>query len=558
MSEQQDPLIGALVGGRYKVIKRLGEGGMGQVYLAEHEIIQKKVALKILRPEYSEKADIVTRFQQEAISASRIKHPNVLEVFDFGQLETGSFYLAMEFLEGRDLSDEIASRGSLEPARGLPIAFQICRALAAAHEKGVVHRDMKPENVFLQRTADGEEIVKIVDFGIAQLRTTEEAAAQQPTRRRLTKTGMIFGTPEYMSPEQAMGKHADHRVDVYAVGIILYEMFTGAVPFTGETFMAVLASHLNDEPPAMREVAPDLALSHELEAVISHALAKKPEDRFQSMAELSQALLATPEGAYAGRFTLTVEQRGEGAPSVGAASAPTAAQFAGNSSQRTAAQFAAGVADPVAAAIERERGTAAAGSPAMPGTLLEMEAQLPAAPRRNLSYLVAGGLAALVAGSAAVFFLARSGSTEPGPATASIDAAGAAGGAASAEVITAPVAPTPLPPSPSGLRIHVVTVPAGATVAKDGFEACPATPCDILAGLNETMELTATLGDKTASKKLLVQRDQTVTLELAAPPKTRPKPDKPKPPTPPPPTPSGPRMCEIEQDGLKFLRPCPQ
>ncbi|HEV8247933.1 MAG TPA: serine/threonine-protein kinase, partial [Polyangiaceae bacterium] len=200
--DSQDPLIGTTVAGRYKVIKPLGEGGMGQVYLAEHVAIEKRIALKVLHAEYAHKGDIVARFQQEAISASRIKHPNVLDVFDFGQLDNGCFYLAMEFLEGNDLADEIQKNRVLEPHRGLRFALQICRALAAAHAKGVVHRDMKPENVFLQRTGDGEEIVKIVDFGIAQLRTNEEAAAGAK-QRRLTRTGMIFGTPEYMAPEQA-------------------------------------------------------------------------------------------------------------------------------------------------------------------------------------------------------------------------------------------------------------------------------------------------------------------------------------------------------------------
>ncbi len=335
MVGQNDPLIGAEVAGRYKVIKRLGEGGMGQVYLAMHEVIEKKVALKVLRPEYSEKPDIVTRFQQEAISASRIKHPNVLEVFDFGQLEdNGCFFLAMEFLEGRDLSDEISANGVMEPNRAIPVALQICRALGAAHSKGVVHRDMKPENVFLQRTTDGEEIVKIVDFGIAQLRSPDKPQGEgpeEPKRRRLTKTGMIFGTPEYMAPEQAAGKQADLRVDIYATGIILYEMFTGAVPFTGETFMAVLASQLNDDAPGMREIVPDLPLSRELEAVIMHTLAKKPDDRFQSMAELAAAISATPEGEFASRLTLTTggAAMSHVGPSVAAAGSATAAQFAG-------------------------------------------------------------------------------------------------------------------------------------------------------------------------------------------------------------------------------------
>src|SRR6187551_1886243 len=295
-----DPLLGTTVAGRYKVLQLLGEGGMGQVYLAEHVAIEKRVALKVLRAEYASKGEIVTRFQQEAISASRIKHPNALDVFDFGQLENGCFYLAMEYLEGNDLADELQRARVLTPPRALPIAMQICRPLSAAHAKGVVHRDMKPENVFLQRTGDGEEIVKIVDFGIAQLKPSNEEAAATASHRRLTRTGMIFGTPEYMAPEQASGKHADLRCDVYAVGIILFELFTGAVPFTGETFLGVLTKHLNEVAPSMRAVYPDLQISTELEGVVSRALAKDPLQRFQTMNELAAALAATPEGQYAG------------------------------------------------------------------------------------------------------------------------------------------------------------------------------------------------------------------------------------------------------------------
>src|SRR6478609_880628 len=300
MNDPDDPMIGTLAAGRYRIQKLLGEGGMGQVYLAEHVAIEKRVALKILRSEFAAKGDIVTRFQQEAISASRIKHPNVLDVFDFGQLENGRFFLAMEFLEGNDLADELSRRRVLDAASGIRISMQMCRALAAAHANGVVHRDMKPENVFLQRTGDGEEIVKIVDFGIAQLKPSNEEAAAQSAHRRWTRTGMIFGTPEYMAPEQASGKHADLRCDIYAVGIILFELFTGSVPFTGDTFLGVLAKHLNDVPPAMQAVYPGLQLSPELEAVVLRTLAKDPTHRYQTMNELAAALAATPEGQYAG------------------------------------------------------------------------------------------------------------------------------------------------------------------------------------------------------------------------------------------------------------------
>jgi serine/threonine protein kinase len=296
MESTEDPLIGLLIDGRYRIDRPLGEGGMGKVYQATQEILRRKVAIKVLKPEYSVKEDIIARFHREAISASQIKHANVIEVFDYGMLENGCAYLAMEHLQGNDLAEELMQHGFIRTRRALRLALQICRALHAAHQVGVVHRDMKPDNVFLVRTHDGEEQVKIVDFGIALLRTPDEEAKSQPQRRRLTKTGMIFGTPEYMAPEQAAGKKADERVDVYALGIILFEMFTGAVPFSGDSFMAVLAAHLNDPVPSMLHYRPDLDLSEEMHEVVAKALAKNPNERFASMLEFAKAIASTPEG----------------------------------------------------------------------------------------------------------------------------------------------------------------------------------------------------------------------------------------------------------------------
>ncbi len=547
-----DPLVGTTVAGRYKVLRLLGEGGMGQVYLAEHSAIEKRMALKVLRAEYAHKGEIVTRFQQEAISASRIKHPNVLDVFDFGQLENGCFYLAMEFLEGNDLADELSRSRVLTAQRALPIALQICRALSAAHAKGVVHRDMKPENVFLQRTADGEEIVKIVDFGIAQLKpSNEEAAAQSTKHRRLTRTGMIFGTPEYMAPEQASGKHADQRCDVYAVGIILYELFTGAVPFTGETFLGVLTKQLGDEPPPMRAVFPDLQISGELEAVILHALVKDPAHRYQSMSELSQALAATPEGQAAGgrgAYGQLGEARASAPP--GSAS-PTAEQFVGAVSAPDLALGPAG-AQPEGARAATTSPRSATAPAARAETLLGGEAitRPPLKPRVS-SGVVLGALAVLLVGGGAAAFLLRP-AAPVGPAQPN-DGPRAAGStaevspelpapSASAPVSSAP-APEPPVPAPSTVKLAIVTEPAGAAIAKGGFQVCEATPCEVRAEMNEGLELTAEKGPLKGRIKVLAQQDQTITIKLLAPP-TAAKPAA--------------RLCEVEVDGLKILRACPK
>jgi eukaryotic-like serine/threonine-protein kinase len=297
--EEEDTLIGTLAANRYKVQKRLGEGGMGEVYMAEHVAIEKRIALKVLRLEYSQKSEVVARFLQEAKSASRIKHPNVVDVFDFGQLQDGRFFLALEFLNGNDLAEELRQQGLLPPGRIIPIMLQVCRALSAAHASGVVHRDLKPENIFLNRTDDGEESVKLVDFGIAQMRDIGDAGAKNP---RLTKAGTIFGTPEYMAPEQAGGKDTDLRSDVYAIGIILYELFAGTVPFVGTTLVHTLTMHLSEAPKPVSSHG--RKVSAELEAVIAKAIAKSPSDRFQTIGALADALLACPESAGISRRSM--------------------------------------------------------------------------------------------------------------------------------------------------------------------------------------------------------------------------------------------------------------
>lgn len=530
-----DPLLGTMVAGRYRVQKLLGEGGMGQVYLAVHEAIEKQVALKVLRPEYSRKEDIVTRFQQEAISASRIKHPNVLDVFDFGQTETGCFFLAMEFLEGHDLSDELERHQRLSPARALTIALQICKALATAHGAGVVHRDLKPENVFLQRTPDGDEIVKIVDFGIAQLRTKEEAAAAPGPRRRLTRTGMIFGTPEYMAPEQAAGKKADLRVDVYALGVMLYEMLTGAVPFTGETFMAVLAAHLNDPVPPMRTHCPDLAVSPELEALVTRMLAKSPDQRCASMAEVAAALRATPEDLGNRESALPPQPR---APMLTPANPLPD--------------------DPVRRAVASAQTAApdlAQLPPARSSTELGAEAPI-SLPKRSLLPLYGLLVLLLVGGGVATAALLALQPPASPPLAEPLEPSAAPPPPPSALASTRP------PPAPSasaatvaptsGVRLDVETDPPGAVLLLDGAQVCDATPCPVYADQNETVELKATKGNLVGVLRVRAQREQKVTLKLA--PQVTPGPL----PTKAPPTPE--RLCTKFDPDLEITVtvPCPR
>ena len=285
-----DPLLGQTLAGRYLISKKLGEGGMGAVYLATHNLLEKQVALKVLHGEFARKPDLVERFMQEAKSASRIRHENVIDISDFGSTPEGLVFFAMELLKGHDLHEEVARArlaSQLLPwERSKKIFLQICAALNAAHALGIVHRDLKPENIYLVDFLGEPDFVKLLDFGIAK--QTEVAEGD----RKLTKTGMLFGTPEYMSPEQARGESViDARVDVYAMGCILYQLVTGRVPFEAENFMGVLSLHLT-EPPAViaPEIFDSIGAPRALWGVIDQALAKDRNVRFASIEELARAV----------------------------------------------------------------------------------------------------------------------------------------------------------------------------------------------------------------------------------------------------------------------------
>jgi len=281
--EPPDPYIGTILGERYRIIQKLGAGGMGAVYLAEHVVIERKVAIKILSQDFATKADLVQRFIQEARAAAKIGHENIVEVYDFGETASGSVFFAMEYLEGRDLASLIQQASALDAKRVRPIVLQICRALSAAHTKQIIHRDLKPENIYLIEREGRADFVKILDFGIAKITNVEEGGG------RLTRAGMIFGTPEYMSPEQARGEVPDHRVDIYALGCILYEMLTGKVPFQADSFMGTLTKHMFEmpEPPSRRARWP---IPQDLELICMRAIEKDRDRRFQSMLEFAQAL----------------------------------------------------------------------------------------------------------------------------------------------------------------------------------------------------------------------------------------------------------------------------
>ena len=284
---EYDKLVGQTLDGRYYVEKKIGEGGMGVVFSARHAVIERPLAIKVLKREVMRDTATIRRFVQEAKAASRIGHPNIVDVTDFGTTPDGMTYSVMEFVEGQTLGTAIRNTAPFPPLRAVKIAAQISRALGAAHDKGITHRDLKPENVFLVDRDGRTDFVKIVDFGIAKVAPTP-GAENAP---RLTRAGSVFGTPEYMAPEQAAGRgDTDGRVDIYALGVILYEMVCGRVPHRGDSMVRTLAMQMLDpvEPPS--KVRPDLQIPPELEHVIMTALAKKRENRYQTMGQLLEAL----------------------------------------------------------------------------------------------------------------------------------------------------------------------------------------------------------------------------------------------------------------------------
>lgn len=281
-----DPLIGRVLDGRYQVEQVLGEGGMGIVYRAVHTTLGKPLAIKVLRPEVSRNEEILARFKREAQSASSIGNQHIIDISDFGTMPDGSTYFVMEFLGGRNLTKAI-SEIPFTPERVIRVAKQLCSALGAAHDIGVVHRDLKPDNVQLIDRGGEKDFVKVLDFGIAKVGGANS---------KLTQAGQVFGTPHYMSPEQCAGTNVDLRTDIYALGVMLYEMTTGKVPFDADNLMGILTKHLYENPIPPRDFDPPKDVPPALEAVIMKALSKKPETRYQSMAEMAADLDAIEKG----------------------------------------------------------------------------------------------------------------------------------------------------------------------------------------------------------------------------------------------------------------------
>jgi len=344
-------LMGTVVAERYHIIKKLGEGGMGQVYLAEHVKMGRKSALKVMNPGMNQDADAIARFNREAANASRLNHPNICAIYDFGETPDGLIYLAMEFIEGQSLTSLIEKSGSLPPARAASIIHQSADALQVAHDAGIVHRDLKPDNIMIAKNRDGSDLAKVVDFGIAKAHSSDA--------QKVTKTGLVVGTPEYMSPEQLSGDKLDGRSDIYSLALVAFNCLTGKLPFPGETAQEAMIARLIEQPRTLAEMKPDVDWPEEVQRVMNKALERDSAERYQTAAQFGRELWAACESmpvTQAAEAGTQVMGAPAGAPAAGGAPA-TRVPSAGERGKTVAATSQAGGAAGAAPVASAPSGT---------------------------------------------------------------------------------------------------------------------------------------------------------------------------------------------------------
>jgi len=470
-----DPLIGRVIADRFRITNLIARGGMGKVYRAEQTPLGRACAVKVLNPNYNGDADpeFHRRFFREASITSRITHPNSVTIFDYGKTDDDVYFMAMEYLEGQTLHLALREGGTMHEERVGRIAQQICRALREAHALDVIHRDLKPANIFLTRHGDDEDFVKVLDFGLVK------HLSERP-EEQLTQTGLFMGSPKYMAPEQIQGGHVDPRTDIYSLGIMMYEMLTGKVPFERATSVNILMAHVGEPPPPMREVKADLICSPAFEELVMRCIAKDPAERYTTMDEVLQAIKRVHNVSLTGQLS-AVSASGAYIPVQTAPPPPMVPTGSGgfqaaSGSHRVAVS---GSHTPVGLQTTVD-GLSDSGAGA-----------LEQPPRRSRAWLGLGVVAAAVVGGLL------------GLAALRISSGGAVSVPArpAAPQVTAPPEPVPVPSSPSSPQtgasagataaassavaesrsatVRVSTDPPGASVREDASELCAATPCDV-------------------------------------------------------------------------------
>jgi serine/threonine protein kinase len=506
-----DPLIGRVIAERFRIVSLIARGGMGKVYVAEQLPLGRSCAIKVLNPNYNGDADpeFHRRFFREASITSRITHPNSVTIFDYGKTDDDVYYMAMELLEGQTLHHALRDAGTMHEDRVGRISQQICRALREAHTLDVIHRDLKPANIFLSKHGDDEDYVKVLDFGLVK-HLTERPEEQ------LTQTGLFMGSPKYMAPEQIQGGHVDARTDVYSLGIMMYEMLAGKVPFERPTSVNILMAHVGEPPPPMREVNPNLVCSPAFEELVMRCIAKDPAERYTTMDAVLQAIKRAHGVSMTGQLA-AVNTSGSFMPIPSDMPPPVRSSvpgFAGNS-PAAGARSPFGVSGVNSVSVTSTSGSHAplamlrADGTGDSGVGAYAESRAP----RSKAWIVVGVLGAALLGGLlglGVFRMTTNSATTQGPSTSTSTSAPSAAGAASAE------APAPSATGVAGatgagagvasgaavdarsVTFKVTTDPPGASVREDATELCASTPCDVT--------FKGDAADPAKTHKLLVQR----------------------------------------------------
>ncbi|MCK6576180.1 protein kinase, partial [Myxococcota bacterium] len=484
-------MIGKTIDRRYVIQERLGAGGMGTVYIAQQTAVGRRVAIKVLPAAIADDLGAVKRFMQEARAASTLSHPNGITVHDFGQTEEGLLYLVMEYVEGVTLARLLKDRGALPPERAVRVAAQILSAVEDAHDRGIVHRDLKPDNVIIATRPGNPDFAKVLDFGLAKV-------AEDASGENLTKTGQVFGTPAYMSPEQARGVRCDLRTDLYAIGVMLYEMLAGARPFDGESPVSILVKHINEAPAPFSRRPAAAGVGPALESVVMRALAKRREDRFPSAREMRAAL---EDANTSGRISVPPGSS-PSAPLVAGTEETLAPEAVSAASIRSLRSLSPGGASPGAAS--------SANLPPARGPEGAWPAPTPGGSGPGRTGLIGAGVLLLGGGLAAVLWSNRD---EPPPIVA----------AAVSPVPPASLPPTAAPSAPRSVTLTLEATPATArasvVVIADGRAEPPRTlaplPAAIEVPVGARLRVTVTAaGHEPLERELVVEGPLALSLGL--------------------------------------------